>query len=342
MQIRGQRRWALLICLSCTPAAFCGRCLAAELSDEARSADGRARALLQRAIVAFANGEPDVARAALERARAHANRRETRAAIFLELGLIAAAENQHALAKKQFVLAFSNDRRLTIDPHRYNPRVVRLFNDARAQVLGELVVVAAGTTAEVWIDGRKLGALPYRAYHQAGTHRIQLRTRHGRVLFSGETVIKPGQIRAVNVEVGVAAANRPSLAAAPQPAVARQRLWTWVVLGGALASGVAAVAVGLSARSAKGDACALLAGEELACDQRRRYLRATDAGRYRDLYERVTDRSRAANVLYGAAGVLAAAAIVAYFVEGNSNPPRSERAAGLFLAPGGVSFGGTY
>lgn len=88
--------------------------------------------------------------------------------------------------------------------------------------------------------------------------------------------------------------------AAPEPLRERKRTWTWVA---AAASGVALAAAGGMGLWAQRDSKALVADYH-------------EQARAQELHDGALQKSQAANVLYGVAGVAAAAGVTLFFVEG--------------------------
>jgi len=322
-----------------------------ERSDAARGSgatDETARRLLQQAEQQFADGAIAEAETSLQAATRAASEPGLQARIELQLGLVYATQGRSSRARGAFRRALRHDPTISLDPHRYRPDFVQLFQRVRRRTVGEVEITSRG---EVWVDGKPLGQAPCRRSLVAGRHWVELRDvsgqRDGR-----SVVVRPGVLKKISLAgAGPAPSSRPATRPvvgpasqpAPGPPARGRRLWTWLAAAGAVAAGGAALALGLAARRDYDEACDLLAGSG-PCIERTTLADPADHERYLALGEAMDRKSLAANICWGVAGGLAVAAAVLFFVEGRSAGARetaasrsSSSAATVLVGPTGAS-----
>ena len=238
------------------------------------------------------------------------------ATIYLYEGLCQALIRRPAEARRSFEQALDHDPTLRLDPDRFKPAVVKLFEEVKAYRLSSTLAVSADVSAQVWIDGRDAGPVPLRLNLAPGRHQLEVRGagRRQRVVVE----LMAGESRRLAVPLLPAgAASRP---APPPPPSEPRRIWTWVSAAGSLAFLAAGVAVHLSAASTYGELERSYA--EL--------LAAGDLGRIEELRGSVHRQDIAASVMFGLSGACAASAVVLFFVESRagSRAPDHEHRAG--------------
>jgi tetratricopeptide (TPR) repeat protein len=154
--------------------------------------------------------------------------------------------------------------------------------------------------AQVFLDGQARGQTPWSEPVEVGSHDLEL-------TLSGFLPLKRGlEVRAGEpIQLQLVLAPAPVAAPAPtqvqEEAGSRRRTWTWVAAGAAGAAAAGAVTLGLMARS----------------DSRELLARPHERSEAQSLHDSARGKSRTANVLYGVAGVAAAAGVTLFFVEGS-------------------------
>lgn len=119
----------------------------------------------------------------------------------MTLGLAQVGMGDEASARANFRRAAVLDPARQLDTVRYSPDVVEIYEAIRAEIATETpsrVEVSASADAEVWVDGRALGATPVRWFDlPAGRHFLLVRgpggAHHYEVLTLG-----PGESRTVD------------------------------------------------------------------------------------------------------------------------------------------------
>jgi hypothetical protein len=95
---------------------------------------------------------------------------------FYYLGMAYIGLNETELAKGMFQSALLLRPELQLDPTQHSPRVIEIFESARREVAGSLVVRSDPPGAEVHLEGVKVGRTPFHRPHLvAGDYRIMLR-----------------------------------------------------------------------------------------------------------------------------------------------------------------------
>lgn len=299
----------------------------------ARAEADEAAVLLDQAIQSFDDAAFGRSRELLLRAQTLARGAAVRGRVSLYLGLNAAVEGSADEARRRFREALTLDPTLRMDPERFKPELVQLFEGVRREAVGRLVVRASGAGAALWLDGERSAPLPATLDVVAGSHVVELRDAAGRTRAQRQVVVLGGQTTVVTLQLAplVSASSRPVASGARAPA--RRRVWTWVAGGAAVALLGAGLGLGLSARSDHEEACDLLSGQDQECADRRRLVDPLDGPRYGELHDAVKRKELAANLCFGVAGALAVTSVVLYFLEGRTEA----RPAQVTLAPGGLS-----
>ncbi|MCA9666766.1 MAG: PEGA domain-containing protein [Myxococcales bacterium] len=306
----------------------------------APAADARARGakLLARGIARFDDGAFAAARALLAQARASLRPGKQRARAELYLGFVHAAENHAAAARAAFARALSDDPALELDPQRHKPALVRMFGEVRKTRVGSLRVESDRADAEVRIDGRPGGKVPYGATLGAGDHEVELLApdasgklqllRRQRVTVAGGATTRLVLAVAPRAGAGVgtrANGNSGAAGGGQRDTTTRRRgrpgVFSYTLAAAALAAAAVAIGIGVSANGDRDDACALL-GPQGRCDAQS-VVSAADLPRYRELYDRAKSKTLGANISWGIAGGLLAATVVALVLEWRA-PLRAE------------------
>lgn len=165
----------------------------------------------------------------------------------------------------------------------------------------QVTVASEPAGAQVHLDGQPRGQTPWSAPVEVGPHELEL-TLPGYLTLKRALEVRAGEPLQLQLVLApapaVAPSSTPGVAEAPS---ARGRTWTWVAAGAAGAAAAGAVTLGLMARS----------------DARELTSRARERAEAQPLYDSARSKSRTANVLYGVAGVAAAAGVTLFFVEGS-------------------------
>jgi tetratricopeptide (TPR) repeat protein len=155
--------------------------------------------------------------------------------------------------------------------------------------------------ALVSLDGQERGSTPWSEPVEAGTHQLSLALK-GYQPLRRELEVRPGE----PLQLHLVLAPTPVVTPAPAPVATAQpssrgRTWTWVAAGAAGAAAAGAVTLGLMARA----------------DSRELLARPHERAEAQALHDSARGKSRTANILYGVAGVAAAAGVTLFFVEGS-------------------------
>ncbi|MFY2562956.1 PEGA domain-containing protein [Corallococcus terminator] len=164
-----------------------------------------------------------------------------------------------------------------------------------------VTVTSEPSGAQVLLDGQARGRTPWSEPVEVGRHELEL-------TLPDHLSLKRGlEVRASEpVQLQLVLTPTPAVAAGPVPVVtdeapSRGRTWTWVAAGVTGAATAGAVLLGSMARA----------------DARELTSRAHERAKVQTLRDSAQGKSRTANVLYGVAGVAAAAGVTLFFVEGS-------------------------
>jgi len=263
----------------------------------------QARDLLRQAATLFSEARFNESLGLLTRARAVATDDATRARIQLYLGLNHAVLGQGEKARAGFRSALALDPALMLDPGEIKSSIVDLFNSVRQAMSSELMVLADRPDAEVYIDGKKVGGVPFRDHVTVGPHRVDVRTPDGCLGYWKGVVLHVGRKHAVTARLRSPAEGGKGCVAASLPSGPsfwrRRRVWTWVAAGAAGLMLAAGIGVGASANSDYSE-----------------YESTSDPDRGQDLARTIESKDLAANLLFGVGWTLAVTSVVLLFVEG--------------------------
>jgi hypothetical protein len=315
-------------CIALVSLLFCGRASAAE----------EAESLYRQALERLAAAEFEASIQLLEQARALTRSPSLLGRIHLQLGVNHEVMGKPEAARADFRAALEQDPELQADPRRLRASALQLFAEVRAGLRGDLVVACrTGAGGEVRLDGAKVGRPPWRSSLPIGGHQLEVaRGRSDGGTWSEKVVVAAGKRRAVAIDcasvpkVTVApAASRPQLPALPpKPKVSPRikwprrppHLWSWVLAGGAVTAGLAAIATGLAARSDHDE----WQRQGAAGTDYQRWLELRDSGRRNQL---------ATNVLVGVTAACAVGAVTLLLLD---RPWRKAERPRVHLTAGGV------
>ncbi|MFT3840967.1 MAG: PEGA domain-containing protein [Myxococcaceae bacterium] len=83
-----------------------------------------------------------------------------------------AAQQNFSKAEDAFTLALEANPEASLDPARVDPSVVKVLDSLRARLTGELVVTS-NPKAEIYVDGKALGATPVSGPAPIGRHKVE-------------------------------------------------------------------------------------------------------------------------------------------------------------------------
>lgn len=105
-----------------------------------------------------------------------------------------AAQQNFSKAEDAFTLALEANPEASLDPARVDPSVVKVLDSLRARLTGELVVTS-NPKAEIYVDGKALGATPVSGPAPIGRHKVEAKI--GDKASSAEAVVyvhRPTQV----------------------------------------------------------------------------------------------------------------------------------------------------
>jgi hypothetical protein len=258
----------------------------------------------------------------LERARKLTDKPVLRGRIQLYIGLNHAVLGSTDRARTAMAASLTDNPTLHLDPKLFKKELVRLLEEVRAGLKGALTVTADGPGATAVIDGGEPQPLPCRRKLVIGEHSVVVRGPDGKTVHSVKVTLTAGGLATVEAKF-----PRTVVGLAPGPTTApttplpsdepsfwkRRRIWTWVVLGLAVASAGAAIGVGVASNN-KIDGC----------------FWNQDPKHVPPCVDEVTTLENATNAMWGVAGGLAAISVVLLFLEGR---PSASNKAALRLTP---------
>jgi len=109
--------------------------------------------------------------------------------IHLLRGQCFAALQDFPAAEVAFGKALEHDPEASLDPAKVDPKVVRMVDNLRLVMKGDLRVRTRPAGASVKLDGKPLGAAPVRASVPIGRHSLEAITRDGKKTAQEEVVI---------------------------------------------------------------------------------------------------------------------------------------------------------
>ncbi|MBI3073875.1 MAG: hypothetical protein HYY84_17335 [Deltaproteobacteria bacterium] len=200
----------------------------------------------KRGLEAFRFGKWEAAAKSLQAAAPLLKTGPERTTAFRVLGLASIEMGDDAAAENAFHSALSHDPTLDLEPLEVSPRAFNAFRRVKERLEGTLRVEVRGGTgvARVVLDGAEVGATPYEAKTKIGRHRVQLRTRDGRVTgLATEVIVRVGGQSTLEMPEPPTPAKVFINGTLPpprlQPLLPARRTRTW----GFVASGVSAAAL---------------------------------------------------------------------------------------------------
>ncbi len=256
---------------------------------------------------------------ALTRALRRALGAKMRGQVHLYVGLNHSVLGHKEKAVGAFREALLADPAIDLDPARFKPGDIALFERAKGALKGTLEVTATrGTGAMVLIDGKARGKVPLTVSLPVGRHDVVVRRGTDlkrRVILIGHGGRERVDMTFAPLPPKPKGVTLPSPKSAPRISVQPSawsfgwpRLWTWVSLGLAAAAGGTAIAVGLMAKS---DADA--------------YATTQDSSEADSLKQSAQTKMLVSNIMIGVVGAAAIATIVVYYFEGRAG--RNEASA---------------
>ena len=194
------------------------------------------------------------------------------------------------------------------------PRVLNRMVLALKRFGGLLSVYSSPRGAEILVDGELTSLTPVDDIAlAAGVHEVTVRLL-GYLEQTRTIELRAGQQvrldlelkREVPAQEGAAQSDATRAEGQPRSIWSRKRVWTWVALGAAGASAIAAGAVWGSAKSDHDE-----------------YLSTSDIDRFYELESQIDDKLLASNIMWGVTGALGATAVVLFFLEGRQSSKSS-------------------
>lgn len=177
-----------------------------------------AAAKLQAAQAEFKGGDFQRALKTLDAATAQPAPDRVLSEIHLLRGQCFAALQDFPAAEIAFGKALEYDPEASLDPAKVDPKVVRMVDNLRLVMRGELRVRTEPPGASVKLDGKPLGAAPVKASVPIGRHTLEAITQDGKKTAREEVVIHSR--RATEVDLALregGPAPTVDAAAAPSP-----------------------------------------------------------------------------------------------------------------------------
>jgi hypothetical protein len=302
--------------------------------------------VLAEGVSLFDSGEYERSLQVLRRALPELRGDRDLARVHLYLGLSQAFLGRTRPARAAFAAALSHDPAIRLDPERIKPSVVRLFEQVREGMQGQLVVETDAPGAVVRVDGAEAGAAPVRLRVAPGRHLVQVVSADGLRVFKRQVQVSAGRDTLVRAELGPSTPGepRPPKVEEPKrgelPPRARKRLWTWVVGGAGL--GLMAIGGGIWgwAQSSFNAADA----EVNDPSKLSLYEQGAPSGPYDTLVSTYRNKFIAGQVVFGIGAAALATAVVLFFVEGHRAEAAAAPARGVTFAPspGGAVLSGSF
>jgi len=248
------------------------------------------------------------------------------AQIYLYQGLCQAVTQKPSAARQSFARALEADPDLRLDPRRFKPQIVRLFDEVRGTLRAMLVVTADRTGVRVLVDGSEVGQAPLETSVGTGRHRVEVRSADRRQARSAVVDLTAGARRIIDFRLGSTSERRPDRSAT-HPMGGTRRLWTWIAGGASLVTLATGIAVYLSADASY---------NELDSSYDQLYLEG-NAARIEELRRQVQRKDTAAVVMLSLSGALAASAVTLFFLEPWLHRRSSKRSACILPLVGPAS-----
>ena len=299
-------------------------CLLLAITPTETRADAKeAKRLLQLGITNYGLARFEASFEALSQARKATTDAKILARVHLYVGLNLAAKKD-SRAGQAFTRALTLDPTLELDAADHRPRLVRLFQQIRESLRGNLEVRCNRAGVQVEVNGEARGSAPVTLRLPIGRHRVVVRDSRGQHSVTRQVVVGPDK----NVQLW--------LRLNPRKARPPRRIWTWVAAGSAAVAG----SVGLG----------------FAISSNQTYSEWEEAWerhdpRIKELQSSVRRQETVANVMFGVAGALAIGAAVLYFFElplkseskiANSVLPKNLRLMPLAGGGPGAALGGRF
>jgi hypothetical protein len=158
-----------------------------------------AAAKLQTAQAEFKGGEFQRALRTLDAAASQPAPDRLLSEIHLLRGQCFAALQDFPAAEVAFGKALEHDPEASLDPAKVDPKVVRMVDNLRLVMQGDLRVRTRPTGASVKLDGKPLGAAPVRASVPIGRHSLEASAQGGKKSALEEVVIHSLRVTEVDL-----------------------------------------------------------------------------------------------------------------------------------------------
>ncbi len=154
----------------------------------------------------------------LRRVQAQTKDNTLLARVALFIGLNNAVMGRQSNAISFFRQALKRDPTLVLDAKQFKPSLVDLLEQVRSEVKGQLVVRADQHSAEVFLDGQRMGLAPTTLTLPVGKHQLKVVTKNGRWAHQREVVVRYMEKTLVAMELDLV----PEAKASPQPSPQNQ------------------------------------------------------------------------------------------------------------------------
>ena len=148
--------------------------------------------LLKQCIQHYAMADFPTSLKACQRAAGMTKDPKLLARIHLYTGLNQMGVGKKESARKAFTRALTHDPGLTIKSRQHKKAIVALFEEVKKSRMGLLSVKADRAGALVFVDGKKVGTVPFKGSVPVGKHWLIVRTPDGKYLHEMSVNLTPG------------------------------------------------------------------------------------------------------------------------------------------------------
>ena len=153
----------------------------------------KAEDLLKKAIKHYAMVEFDSSLKLLDKAAKATRKAKLLGQIHLYTGCNLVEKKQEQKAAVAFTTALTHDPDLTMDPHFFKKPIVKVFNNVRGMLRGQLFIKANRRGAVVFVDDKKAGKAPLKRTLPIGQHKVEVVGPKGFYGYSGTALVAPNK-----------------------------------------------------------------------------------------------------------------------------------------------------
>ena len=158
-----------------------------------------AETMLHEGILRFKVGKFTQSAKILKRALRKASDPLVKGKIHLYLGLNHGVDGKQKKAAKAFREALTLDPTLNLEKSQTKESILKIFLQAREALTGELSVSADRPGAALFIDGKRIGTLPFKGPITVGRHAVEVAMPDGLFGYKGEVLVRVGQTHSMQV-----------------------------------------------------------------------------------------------------------------------------------------------